>query len=351
MGRLHFDTLQVHAGFRSALRPELNCTQVVADRLAQLEGGSSARLYATELAAYEELMHVIPRDRPNLLFVGEVGSQLYSLAAKAISARGGELHVVRTDSLEDASDTLRQSCGAILVESIQEPLWRVSELESLSRLAQLHEARFVVDNTYGAAGYLCRPLEHGADIVVSRASEWLFTGSSGIRATVITKRSEGDEFEELADGAAQVDARPGVPADALPYLSTLSLRAQRAAATTAAVADYLGSHHLVAGVAYPGNTASATYANARRYLRHGFGTVLSLQLKPHAVPAQQVCEALRLFEDQWRIGATTSSARMLNGPGIESGGRDSAGDWLQLSFGIEYVDDLVADLTQGLMGR
>ena len=275
------------------------------------------------------------------------------------------------------------------MEAIGNPEFSVADFEEISLIAKKFDIPLVVDNTFGAAGYLFRPIDHGADIVVASATKWIGGHGNSLGGIVVDagKYNWGNgkypQFSEPAEGyhglnfwevfgangpfgniAFAIRLRVEGLRDFGPALSpfnaflllqgleTLSLRVQRTVDNALKIAQWLESNELVEYVNYPGLTSSKYHDHAKKYLTNGFGGVLSFKVKGTVEQANEFINSLELVSHLANVGdaksliihpAATTHEQLTKeeqiAAGVESG-------LLRLSVGIEHVEDIIQDLEQ-----
>lgn len=275
------------------------------------------------------------------------------------------------------------------MEAIGNPEFSVADFEEISLIAKKFDIPLIVDNTFGAAGYLFRPIEHGADIVVASATKWIGGHGNSIGGVVVDARKfnwgngKFPQFSEPAEGyhglnfwevfgangpfgniAYAIRLRVEGLRDFGPALSpfnaflllqgleTLSLRVQRTVDNALKIAQWLESNELVEYVNYPGLTSSKYHNQAKKYLTNGFGGVLSFKVKGSVDQANEFINSLELVSHLANVGdaktliihpAATTHEQLTKEEQIASGVEPGL---LRLSVGIEHVDDIIQDLEQ-----
>jgi len=275
------------------------------------------------------------------------------------------------------------------LEAIGNPEFSVADFEEISLIAKKFDIPLIVDNTFGAAGYLFRPIEHGADIVVASATKWIGGHGNSIGGVVVDARKfnwgngKFPQFSEPAEGyhglnfwevfgangpfgniAYAIRLRVEGLRDFGPALSpfnaflllqgleTLSLRVQRTVDNALKIAQWLESNELVEYVNYPGLTSSKYHNQAKKYLTNGFGGVLSFKVKGSVDQANEFINSLELVSHLANVGdaktliihpAATTHEQLTKEEQIASGVEPGL---LRLSVGIEHVDDIIQDLEQ-----
>jgi O-acetylhomoserine (thiol)-lyase len=258
------------------------------------------------------------------------------------------------------------------------------DFEALSAMAHRHGLPLVVDNTFGACGYLCRPIDHGADIVVESATKWMGGHGTSMGGVIVDagRMDWGNGRFAMIDGPSESyggmnmwdtfgsqafiakcrteglrDLGPSIaPLNSfliLQGMETLSLRVEREAANSLALAQWFERHLRVANVCYPGLESHASHAMAKKYLHNGFGCVMSVDLAGSREQAERFVEALRLVSHLANVGdnktliiqpAATTHSQLSPEALATAGIRPST---LRISVGIEHIDDLKEDFERG----
>ena len=292
-----------------------------------------------------------------------------------------------TDGFAKASDDRTR---AWFVETIGNPRLDVPDIGGLAEAGRANGIPLFVDNTFGTP-YLCRPIEHGAAVVVESLTKWLGGHGTSIGGIIVDGGnfdwgngrfpyfSEPDEsyhglkfwetfgdFPGLGNVAFGIRARVNLLRDFGPSLSpfnaqqfllgveTLSLRVQRHSDNALAVARYLEAHPKVGWVAYPGLESHPTHANATRYLEHGFGGVVVFGVKGGLAAGKTLIDNVELFSHLANVGdaksliihpASTTHSQLSAEELVKAGIGE---DFIRLAIGIEDIDDILADLEQAL---
>jgi O-acetylhomoserine (thiol)-lyase len=304
---------------------------------------------------------------------------------------GVEVRFAEGDKAEHFEKLIDHKTKAIYLETIGNPGFNVPDFDAIAALAKRHDLPVIVDNTFGAAGYLFRPIEHGAAVVVESATKWIGGHGNSIGGVIVdggnynwgngkfpqfTEPSEGyhglkfwDVFGQgnplgLPNIAFIIRARVEGLRDFGPSLSpfnsflflqgleTLSLRVQRSSDNALALARWLEQHPFVESVNYPGLETSTYHKLAKKYLKNGFGAVLSFTVKGTKENTTKIVDNLKLVSHLANVGdaktliiqpsATTHSQ-------LNAEEQISAGvlpTLLRVSLGIEHIDDIKADFEQ-----
>lgn len=366
-------------------------TDVFEQRIAALEGGVAALAVGSGHAAQFLTFTTILDQGDNFvsspyLYGGSYNQFKVSFKRLGIEAR------LATDVTPEAFEALIDDrTKAIYLESIGNPGFVVPDFEAFGKLAQKYDLPLIVDNTFGGAGFLVRPIDYGANIVVESATKWIGGHGNSIGGVIVdagnynwgngkfpgfTEPSPGyhglkywDVFNfdsPLGNIGFIIKARVEGLRDYGPAISpfnsflliqgleTLSLRLERHCDNTLALARWLEKHPEVESVNYPGLPGSSSYQLAQKYLPRGAGGVLSFVVKGGKEAAQQVVDKLRLVSHLANVGdaktliiqpsATTHSQ-------LPAEAQIAAGVYpaqLRVSVGLEHIDDIIADFDQAL---
>lgn len=363
-------------------------TDVFEKRIAALEGGVSAVAVSSGQAAQFIAITNILQAGDNLVATSNLYGGTFNQFKVQFKRLGINVKFVETDDPADYEAKIDENTKAIYVETIGNPRFNIPDFEKLGEIAAKHDIPLIVDNTFGAGGYLFRPLEHGANVVVESATKWIGGHGTSIGGVIVdggnfnwgngkfpafSEPSEGYhglKFWEVfgADGpfgniAFSIRARVEGLRDFGPALSpfnaflllqgleTLSLRVERTVQNALELAQWLENHPQVEYVNYPGLPSSPYHELAKKYLKRGFGGVLSFKIKGPADTADKFIDNLSLVSHLANVGdaktliihpsSTTHeqlSAEEQKAAGVEPG-------LLRVSVGIEHIDDIKADFT------
>ncbi len=363
-------------------------TDVFEKRIAALEGGVAALATASGQAAQFIALNNILKAGDNFVstsFLYGGTSNQFKVAFKRL---GIDARIADGDSAEAFEKLIDGNTKALYVETIGNPAFNIPDFEKISALAKKHDLPLVVDNTFGAGGYLFRPIEHGANIVVASATKWIGGHGTSVGGVIIDGgnynwgNGKFSQFTEPAEGyhglifndvfgengpfgniayiiRARVEGLRDFGATLSPFnafqlitgLETLSLRVQRHVDNALELAKWLEKRPEVEYVNYPGLESSKYHALAKKYLHNGFGGVLSFKLKDGKVAADFVVNNLSLVSHLANVGdaktliihpSTTTheqlSSEEQKRAGVEAG-------LLRVSVGIEHIDDIKNDFT------
>ncbi|RZK51496.1 MAG: aminotransferase class I/II-fold pyridoxal phosphate-dependent enzyme, partial [Pedobacter sp.] len=302
---------------------------------------------------------------------------------------GIETKFANGDDPSDFEAKIDEQTKAIYLETIGNPAFSIIDFEQIAAIAKKHDLPLIVDNTFGAGGYLFRPLEHGAHIVVQSATKWIGGHGTSIGGVIVDggnynwANGKFPQFTEPSDGyhglvfsdvfgeggpfgniqfiiRARVEGLRDFGPALSPFnsflliqgLETLSLRVQRHVDNALALAKWLENHPAVAKVNYPGLESSPYHANAKKYLSNGFGGVLSFELNGDKENAIALVDNLKLVSHLANVGdaktliiqpAATTHQQLSIDEQIAAGVTPNQ---LRVSVGIEHIDDIKADFEQ-----
>ena len=317
--------------------------------LARLEGGDAALLFSSGMAAATTIFDTLEAGDHVI-----APQQMYWTIRRwleELAARGRiELDLVPNGDQAALERALRPGRTRIVwVETPANPSCAITDIAATAELAHGAGARVVADSTLSTP-VLCRPIEHGADLVMHSATKQLNGHADVLAGALVTARRD-DLWDRIVQDRGYRGAVLG-PFEAwllLRGMRTLFLRVPRSAASAQLIAERLASHPAVVEVFYPGLTSHPDHAVAARQMSGGFGMLLSFRVAGGAAEARRVAGVLRLFKNATSLGGVESLVE--HRAPVEGPGTPVPDDLLRLSIGIEAVDDLLADLHQALGGR
>ena len=357
---------------------------VLEDRIADLSGGSDAVATGSGMAAFDAITTVLASAGDNVVASSEMYGGTAAYLTSIADRRGIEARLVDTLDYGAYEAVIDEDTAFVHVETVANPSLVTPDFERLAEIAHDHAVPLVVDNTF-ATPYLCRPFEHGADIVWESTTKWITGNGTTVGGVVVDggqfpwdhPDADYDELdgqspvypidfvEQFGDAAfANVVRQRGVrptggqqsPFDAwqtIQGLNTLPLRMDRHCENARAVAEFLRDDDRVSWVTYPGFEDHPTHENAAEYL-DGDGGMVTFGVDGGYEAAKALCESVDLTSFLANIGdaktliihpASTTHAQM------EPEQQRLAGvfpDMLRLSVGIEAVSDVIDDLDAGL---
>jgi O-acetylhomoserine (thiol)-lyase len=360
-------------------------TDVFEKRIADLEGGTAAVATASGQSATTLAILNLARAGQNLVSVSSLYGGTHSLFKITLPRMGIEVKFIE-NSAEAAAAAIDDNTRAIFVETVGNPALDVADLRALADVAHAAGIPLVVDNTF-ATPIFTRPFEHGADIVVHAATKWIGGHGNSIAGVVIDGGtfdwSKSERFREF-----YVDPDPSyhglqfasafgniafairlrvvllrdIGAALSPFnsflllqgLETLHLRMLRHAENTLAVARFLEKHPAVSWVRYPGLESHPTHEVAKKYMKGGYGGVLTFGVRGGDAVARRVIEELTLVSHLANVGDTKSLVIhpwSTTHEQLSEAEREDAGvtaDLIRISVGIEDAEDLIHDLDRAL---
>ena len=316
--------------------------------LADLEQGSAAMLFASGMSAATTVFETL-----------EVGDHVVAPQEmywtirqwlQGMVARGRlVVDFVANGDLDLLKRTVRPGVTRIVwVETPANPSGAITDIAETVTIARKAGARIVVDST-ASTPVLCRPLEHGADLVMHSATKQLNGHSDVLAGALVTKHQ--DEFWEHCRYERACRGAVLGPFESwllLRGMRTLDLRVRRSSKSAQRIAEFLDSHAAVSEVLYPGLTRHPGHSIAARQMDGGLAMLVSFRLHGGAVEARRVAGALHLFRNATSLGGVESLVE--HRAPVEGLGTTVPDDLLRLSIGIEAPDDLVADLEHALSG-
>ncbi|MCX6218274.1 O-acetylhomoserine aminocarboxypropyltransferase/cysteine synthase [Spirosoma sp.] len=426
MSELHFDTLQLHAGqevdpttnaravpiyqttsfvfndsahgadlfalkaFGNIYTRIMNPTSDVFEkRVAALEGGVAALAVASGQAAQFIALSNILSAGDNFVTTSFLYGGTYNQFKVSFKRLGIEARFADGDKPESFAKLIDENTKAIYLETIGNPGFNIPDFDAFAALAKEHDLPLIVDNTFGAGGYLFRPLEHGAAVVVESATKWIGGHGTSIGGVIVDGgtynwgNGKFPQFSEPSEGyhgmvfsdvfgvggpfgniqfiiRARVEGlRDWGPAISpfnsfllLQGLETLSLRVDRTVQNALALAQWLEQHEQVEAVNYPGLESSPYHELAKKYLKRGFGGVFSFKVKGGNEAANEFVNSLKLVSHLANVGdsktliihpAATTHQQLSEQEQASAG---VAMGVLRVSAGIEHIDDIKADFEQ-----
>ena len=358
-------------------------------RIAALEGGVAALAVASGQAAQFIALNNILEAGDSIVSSSHIYGGTYNQFKVAFKRLGIHVDFANPDIPDEFEAKITDKTKAIYLETIGNPAFSVPDFEKISAIAKKYDLPLVVDNTFGAGGYLFKPLEHGANIVVESATKWIGGHGTSIGGVIIDGgnynwgNGKFPQFSQPSAGyhglvfsdvfgiggpfgniqfiiRARVEGLRDLGPALSPFnsflllqgLETLSLRVQRHVDNALELATWLENHPLVQEVQYPG-LASSKYNNlAKKYLSNGFGAVLSFELKGSKENATQVIDNLKLVSHLANVGdaktliiqpSATTHQQLSEDEQLAAGVKPNA---LRVSVGIEHIDDIKADFEQ-----
>ncbi|MDD2162002.1 MULTISPECIES: bifunctional O-acetylhomoserine aminocarboxypropyltransferase/cysteine synthase [Pseudomonas] len=359
---------------------------VLEERVAALEGGVGALAVASGMAAITYAIQTVAEAGDNIVSVAKLYGGTYNLLAHTLPRFGIQTRFAAHDDIAALEALIDDKTKAVFCESIGNPAGNIVDLQALADAAHRHGVPLIVDNTV-ATPMLCRPFEHGADIVVHSLTKYIGGHGTSIGGIVVDSGKfpwadnkqrfallntpdpsyHGVTYTEAFGPAAFIGRCRVVPlrntgAALSPFnaflilqgLETLALRMERHCENALKVAHYLQNHPQVAWVKYAGLPDHPEHALAQKYCAGKPASILSFGIVGGQEAGARFIDALQLVVRLVNIGDAKSLAchpastthRQLNDEELERAGVPR--DMVRLSIGIEHSDDILADLSQAL---
>ena len=327
-------------------RPHNPTVQHVESVLTRLEHGSDAMLFGSGMAAATAVFQSLqPGDRIIAPYV--MYWSLRNWLAGMASDWGLQVSFVDLSDLESVHSRLQLGKTRLVwIETPANPLWSITDIEKVCKLAHDHGACVVVDSTV-ATPILSQPLKLGADLVMHSATKYLNGHSDVIAGALITARKD-DFWERLQRLRTELGGilSPRDASQMLRGMRTLHLRVRQSSASAMSIALHFENHSKVSAVLYPGLKSHPAYELSCRQMSGGFGGMLSLRFAGGYEAALEVAARVKIWKRATSLGGVESLIE--HRASIEGEGTPVPDDLLRLSTGIEDPDDLIDDLEQAL---
>jgi O-acetylhomoserine (thiol)-lyase len=358
---------------------------VLEQRIAAMEGGIAALAMASGMAAITAAIQTVAAAGDNIVSVSQLYGGTYNLFAHTFPQQGIDVRMASGDDIAALAALIDDNTKAVFCESIGNPAGNVVDMKALADMAHEHNVPLIVDNTVGTP-YLCRPIEHGADIVVHSLTKYIGGHGTTVGGIIVDSGRfawkdnprfprfnepdpsyHGVVYAEALGEAAFIGRARVVPLRnmgaalspmnaflILQGLETLALRMDRHVENAQRVAEYLQQHEQVEWVNYAGLKENRYHELAQRMTGGKPSAILSFGIRGGAEAGAKFIDALQLIKRLVNIGDAKSLAchpastthRQLNEEELQSAGVSQ--DLVRLSIGIEHADDIIADIEQAL---
>ena len=367
-------------------------TDVFEQRMAALEGGVAALATSSGQAAQFLALQTIAKAGDNIVSSSYLYGGTYNQFKVSLPRLGIDVRFADGDDPNSIESLIDDNTKAIYLESIGNPKYSVPDFEAISNIAKKHGVPVMVDNTFGMGGYICKPIDYGVDIVVHSATKWIGGHGNTVGGVIIDAGTfpwDNGRFPEFTspspgyhgmnfwevfgpDGVmganiafiirARVEGLRDFGPSQHPFgsflllqgLETLSLRAQRHAENTMDLAEWLKNQSNVNWVSYSGLEDHPAHHNAKKYLKNGFGGVLSFGIAGGMESGKTFINSVELASHLANVGdaktlvihpASTTHQQLTDEEKLASGVTD---DSIRVSVGIENIEDIKADIAQAL---
>jgi O-acetylhomoserine/O-acetylserine sulfhydrylase len=364
-------------------------TDVFEKRVAALEGGVAALGVASGQAAQFIALNNILNAGDNFVSTPFLYGGTYNQFKVSFKRLGVDVRFAKSDKPDDFAALIDENTKAIYLETIGNPGFNIPDFDAIAELAKQHDIPVIVDNTFGAGGYLFRPIEHGAAVVVESATKWIGGHGTSIGGVIVDSgnynwgNGKYPQFSDPSPGyhglvfsdvfgvggpfgniqfiiRARVEGlRDWGPAISpfnsfmlIQGLETLSLRVDRTVQNALALTQWFEQHPQVEHVNYPGLESSPYHELAKKYLKRGFGGVFMFKIKGGKEAADKFVNSLKMVSHLANVGdsktliihpASTTHQQLSEqeqaAAGVEPG-------LLRISAGTEHIDDIKADFEQ-----
>ncbi|MBT3566974.1 MAG: aminotransferase class I/II-fold pyridoxal phosphate-dependent enzyme [Porticoccus sp.] len=360
-------------------------TDVLEQRMAELEGGIGALALASGMAAITAAIQTVARAGDNIISVSQLYGGTYNFFAHSLPNQGIEARMASGDDINALEALIDDDTKALFCESIGNPAGNIVDIQALSDMAHKHGIPVIVDNTVATPIY-CRPFEQGADIVVHSLTKYIGGHGTSVGGIIIDSGNfpwkdhprfsvfnqpdpsyhgiiYADAMAEAAFiGRARVVPLRNMGAAISPFnsflilqgLETLALRMQRHTENALKIAEYLSVHSLVDWVNYAGLKNDKYYQLSQKVVSGKPSGILSFGIKGGEIAGAKFIDKLQLIKRLVNIGDAKSLAchpastthRQLNDDELKSAG--ASREMVRISVGIEHADDIIADIEQAL---
>ena len=366
-------------------------SDVFEQRMAALEGGVAALAVGSGQAAQFLALNNILQAGDNFVSTSFLYGGTYNQFKVAFKRLGIDARFAEGDTVAAFEKLIDKNTKAIYLETIGNPKLNIPDFDALAAMCKKHDLPLVVDNTFGAGGYLFQPIKHGANVVVHSATKWIGGHGTSIGGVIVdggnynwgngkypqfTEPSEGYHgmkfWEIFGEGnplglpnisfiiRTRVEGLRDFGPALSPFnsflflqgLETLSLRVERHSSNAMALATWLESHPSVEFVWYPGLKSSQYHDLAKKYLKNGFGGILQFGIKGGLENGKKFIDSLQLISHLANVGdakslaihpASTTHEQLSDAERAASGVLPNL---IRISVGIEHIDDIKADFQQ-----
>lgn len=358
-------------------------TSAYEERIAALYGGVGALGVASGMSAIMIAVLSLAEKGDNIVVSPYLYGGTYNLFRISLRRLGIDVRIAPTFEAKDMEALIDDRTRLLYCESMGNPTCAVPDLAALGEVAKRHDIPFVVDNTFGAAGYLCNPFEYGANIVVDSATKWINghgTAMGGIIVDGGNYNWDNGKYPQIAgpdegyhglnlykafgpaafivkcrvDGLRDFGNSPSAFDSYLMMigLETLALRVKHQIDATRQLAEFCANHPMVKSVSYVGFPSHPSYKNAQKYFRDGGAAVFTMELKGTLDSTIHFVESLKLAAHMTMIGDSitvvthpaSTTHKQLSEADLEAAGVTPT--LLRISVGLENVEDIKEDFEQ-----
>lgn len=358
-------------------------TSAYEERVAALYGGVGALAVSSGMSGILITVTALASEGDNIVASPYLYGGTYNQFRHTLRRLGIDVRIATSDTPEAFAELIDERTRLVFAESMGNPTCAVLDIEGLARVAHEAGVPLVIDNTFGAGGYLCNPFDFGADIIVDSATKWINGHGTSMGGVIVDSGNfpwdngkypqidgpsegyHGLNFYEAFGKAAfivkyRVDGQRDLGTCPSPFdsylmllgLETLSLRVRHQAESTRRLAEYLKRHPAVKRVSYVGFDDHPSHSNALRYFRDGASCVLNVELQGTIESTVRFVESLELAAHMTMIGDSitvvthpaSTTHKQLSDADLEAAGVTPT--LLRISPGLEAVEDIIADFEQ-----
>ncbi len=308
-------------------------TAAFEERMASLEGGVGGLATASGQAAQLVALTTLLQAGDEMVSSSTLYGGTYNQFALTFKRFGIKVHFVDAADPDNFRRAITPQTKLLYGETIGNPKADVFDIQAVADIAHEHKLPLIIDNTF-ASPYLCRPFEHGADIIVHSATKFIGGHGTCIGGIIV----DGGTF----------------PWDNGTFPETLSLRMERHVQNTMAIATWLHEHRFVSWVHYPGLPDSPFYALSQKYMPKGPGAIFTFGIKGGRAAGRRFIEAVKIHSHLANVGdakslvihpGSTTHQQLTDEEQVAAG---ISPDMIRISIGLESLDDLLWDLDQAL---
>lgn len=360
-------------------------TDVLEKRLAALEGGIAAVAASSGQSAQLMTFAALAHAGDNIVSTSNLYGGTYNQFKVTFPRFGIQTKFLTSETPEDFEAAIDDKTKAVYVETIGNPRYNVPDFEGIAQVCHAKGVPLVVDNTFGAGGYYCQPIKHGADIIVHSTTKWIGGHGTSIGGMIVDSgkfdwAANAKRFPQFNDPApgyhglkfvdtfgplafiirVRVEILRDLGACMSPFnaqqfilgVETLSLRCERHAENALKLAKWLEKHPNVAWVSYPGLESHPYHQLAKKYLPRGAGGVMSIGIKGGAAAGAQAVDNFKMISNLANVGDaktlaihpwSTTHEQLEEQERLDSGVTE---DMIRISVGIEHIDDIIHDFEQ-----
>lgn len=329
-------------------------TTVLEEKIAALEEGEAAVAMSSGMGAISSTLWTILKAGDHIVTDKTLYGCTFALMCHGLTRFGVEVSFVDTSNLEEVKNAMKENTRVVYLETPANPNLKIVDLEEISKIAHTNpNTLVVVDNTF-ATPYIQKPLKLGVDIVVHSVTKYLNGHGDVIAGLVVTNKALADQIRFI--GLKDMTGAVLGPQDAyyiVRGMKTFEIRMERHCKNAKAIAEFLDKHPKIEKVYYPGLETHEGYNIVKKQMKD-FGGMISFELKGGYEAGKTLLNNLKLCSLAVSLGDTETliqhPASMTHSPYTKDE-REAAGiteGLVRLSVGLENVEDIIADLEQGL---